>query len=187
MSSMALCMLDSAASRRLSSTSGLSATICRIETRGWCSTARPIAIPSFSRSPSRRAGASARSARIVSSRRDEVAAGDQLRQHHRDGLQRLDLFLVVFAEGAVLHHQHAEHAAAAQDRHAGQRVVDLLAGFRAVREIRMRLGVGQRQRPGAAGDIADDAFADREAGLVDGFLLRPWVANSSSTSPARMM
>ncbi len=50
--------------------------------------------------------------------RGQFARGDHLRQHHRGGLQRLDLFLDISPLGAVLHHQHAERVAGAQDRNA---------------------------------------------------------------------
>ena len=95
---------------------------------------------------------------------DEMAGRDQLRQHHGDGLESLDLFLVVLAAGAVLHDQHAQHAAGAHDRHAGERVVDFLTGFRAVGELRMALRVVERQRPGVGGNVAHQAFADPAAG-----------------------
>src|SRR3546814_2042081 len=62
-----------------------------------------------------------------------AVAGQHLRQHHGDGLQRLDLLLRVVALGAVLHHEDAEQAPAAHDRHAHQRLVDLLAGLGKVR------------------------------------------------------
>ena len=73
--------------------------------------------------------------------RRQFAGGDHLRQHHGGGLQRLDLFLDIGALGAVLHHQHAERVAGAQDRHAEERMVDFFAGFRAERERRMALRV----------------------------------------------
>ena len=99
---------------------------------------------------------------------DEVTGRDQLRQHHGDGLQRLDLFFVVVAARAVLHDQHAEHAAGAHDRHAGQRMVDLLARLRAIGVLRMALRVVERQRPGVGGDVADQALADPQARAVHG-------------------
>ena len=99
---------------------------------------------------------------------DEVTGRDQLRQHHGDGLQSLDLFLVVLATGPVLHDHHAEHAAGAHDRHAGERVIDLLAGFRPVGELRMALRVVERQRPGVGRDVADQALADPQARAVHG-------------------
>jgi hypothetical protein len=93
---------------------------------------------------------------------DQLAAGDQLGDDHRDRLQDLDVVLGVLARRAVLHGEHAERASAAQDRHPHQGVVDLFAGFGAVREIRVRLGVGQRQRPGVRRDRTDQPLADPE-------------------------
>ena len=137
--------------------------------RGSCSTARPIATPGVSCTPSTRSGSKPEPVDLLHLvGADEVTGRDQLRQHHGDGLQRLDLFLVVLAAGAVLHDQHAEHAAGAHDRHAGQRVVDLLAGFRPVGELRMALRVVERQRPGVGGDVADQALADPQARAVHG-------------------
>ncbi len=99
---------------------------------------------------------------------DQLAAGDELGQHHGDGLQRLDLVLGVVALGAVLHDEDAEHAAAAQDRHAHQRVIDLFAGFRPIGEVGMGLGIGERERPRGRPDDADEALADAQAGAVHG-------------------
>ena len=90
---------------------------------------------------------------------DQFAAGGQLCDDHRDRLQYLDLVLGVMARCAVLHDQHAEHPPATQDRHSHQRVIDFLAGFRAVGELRMALGVVERQRPLMSGDIAHQALA----------------------------
>ena len=73
---------------------------------------------------------------------------------------------VVVARRAVLHDQHAEHPAAAQDRHAHQRVIDLLAGLRPVGEIGVRLRIGKRQRPRGRGDDADQALADAQPGAM---------------------
>jgi hypothetical protein len=103
----------------------------------------------------------------------KLAARHQLGQHHGGGLQRLDLLLGVVALGAVLHHQHAEHASAARNRHAHQRVIDLLAGLRPVGEVGMRLGVGQRQRPAMQRDVADQPLAHPEACLVHRLGLQP--------------
>ncbi len=63
--------------------------------------------------------------------RRQLAGSDHLRQHHRGGLQRLDLLLDIGALGAVLHHQDAECVAGTQDRHAEERVIDFFAGLRA--------------------------------------------------------
>ncbi len=100
---------------------------------------------------------------------DQLARGGELGQHHGDGLQRLDLVFVVVAQRAVLHDEHAEHAARAQDRHAHQRVIDLFAGFRPIGVIGMRLRVGQSERPRRGGDDADEAFADAQPGAMHGF------------------
>ncbi|MGX0998611.1 hypothetical protein AB7M38_005903 [Bradyrhizobium diazoefficiens] len=98
--------------------------------------------------------------------RRQFAGGDQLGQHHRGGLQRLELFLDIGALGAVLHHQHAERVAGAQDRHAEEGVVDLFAGLRAEREGRMALRVVQIERRRLAGDEADQALMGAEHGMV---------------------
>ena len=61
--------------------------------------------------------------------RGKLARGDHLGEHHRGGLQRLLFLLGVGATRPVLHHQHAERAAGAQDRHAEEGVVNLFAGL----------------------------------------------------------
>ncbi len=100
--------------------------------------------------------------------RGQFARGDHLRQHHGGGLQRLDLFLDIGALGAVLHHQHAERVAGAQDRHAEEGVVDFFAGLRAERERGVVLRVAQIERVGLAGDQADQALMRAQDGAVDG-------------------
>ena len=89
--------------------------------------------------------------------RGELARGDHLGEHHRGGLQRLVFLLGIGALRAVLHHQHAERVAGAQDRHAEEGVIDLFAGLRPEGEGRMALRVGEvdasspRWRPGRRG------------------------------------
>ena len=100
--------------------------------------------------------------------RGQFARGDHLRQHHRGGLQRLDLFLDIGALGAVLHHQHAERIAGAQDRHAEEGVVDFLAGLRAEREGGVALRVVQVERRRLAGDEADQALMGAQHGAMHG-------------------
>ena len=100
--------------------------------------------------------------------RRQFARGDHLRQHHGGGLQRLDLFLDIGALGAVLHHQHAERVAGAQDRHAEEGMVDFFAGLRAERERRVALRVAQVERRRLAGDEADQALMRAQHGAVDG-------------------
>jgi len=109
--------------------------------------------------------------------RRQFARGDHLGQHHRGGLQRLDLFLDVGALGAVLHHQHAERIAGAQNRDAEERVIDFFAGLRAERERRMALRVAQIERRRLAGDQADQALMRAQHGPVHGVAVtRPSVA-----------
>ena len=99
---------------------------------------------------------------------DEFAPGQQLGQHHGQRLQRLDFLVGVVPAGAVLHRQNAQDPAAAQDRHPHQRVVDLLTGLGAEGKVGVSLGIGQGQRPGAGGNIADQALAQAQSGLVNG-------------------
>ena len=103
--------------------------------------------------------------------RGQFARGDHLGEHHRGGLQRLLFLLGVGAPRPVLHHQHAERVAGAQDRHAEERVVDFLAGLRPVREGRMGLGLRQVDRVGLARHQADQALVRAQHGLVDGLLV----------------
>ena len=49
---------------------------------------------------------------------------------------------------------------------AHQGVIDFLAGFRPEGEKGVVLRVGQVERPGVGGDIADQPLADAQAGLV---------------------
>ena len=104
--------------------------------------------------------------------RRELARGDHLRQHHGGGLQRLDFLFDIGAVRAVLHHQHAERVARAENRHAEERVIDFFAGLRPVRERRMALRVGQVQRVGFAGDEADEAFVGLQHRLVHGLAVQ---------------
>ena len=101
---------------------------------------------------------------------DDSSPGcDHLGEHHRRGLQRLFFFLGIGTARAVLHHQHAERVAGAQDRHAEERMVDFFAGFRPVREGRVALRVRQVDRVGLAGDQTDQTlvgFAARSGGRL---------------------
>ena len=99
----------------------------------------------------------------------QLARGDHLGEQHRRRLKRLDLLFRVGAPRAVLHHQHADRRAPAQDRHAEEGLVDLFAGLGLVGERRMMLGVGERQRFGARGDEADEALARPHGRQMDGF------------------
>ena len=100
---------------------------------------------------------------------DQFGIGDQLCQHHRDRLQSLDLDLFIFARIAMLHADHAHRTLGPDDRHAGEAVEFLLAGFGHVEEVRMRRRLGQVQRVVILGDRADQAFSAGETGDVNRF------------------
>ena len=99
----------------------------------------------------------------------QLARGDHLGEQHRRRLQRLDLLFRIGAPRAILHDEHADRRAAAQDRHAEEGLVDLFARLGLIGERRMMLGVGQRERLGARGDQADEAFARPHGRQMDGF------------------
>ncbi len=98
--------------------------------------------------------------------RRQLAGGDHLREHHCRRLQRFDFFLRIGAPGAVLHHQHAERVAGAQDRHAEERMVDFFAGFRPEGKGRMRLRVGEVDGARLAGDQSDQALVRAQHGAM---------------------
>ena len=97
----------------------------------------------------------------------QLARGDHLGQQHRRRLQHLDLFVDVLPACLVLHDQHAERVAAAQDRDAEEGGIDLLAGLRPVRERGMLLRVGQCEALRAARDEADETLVRADGGEVD--------------------
>ncbi len=103
---------------------------------------------------------------------EEFARGDHLGEHHRRRLQRLDFLLGIGAAGAVLHDQHAERVAGAQDRHAEEGVIDLLASLRPVGKGRMRLRVREVDRARFARDQADQAFVGAHHGEVHGLTVQ---------------
>ena len=112
--------------------------------RGWWNTATPVAMPVDQRQPGdalrRRLRALGRHALAI----DQPGVGDQFGQHHRHGLQRLDLDIFVAARLGMLDREHADRAFAADDRHAGEAVELLLAGFGAIGEV----GMAGWPRPG---------------------------------------
>ena len=78
--------------------------------------------------------------------------GDQmLGEHHRRGLQHLDVLVGVLLGRLVLHGEHTEHIAAAQDRYGEERVIDLLARLRPVGEGGMVLCIRLVDRHGELG------------------------------------
>ncbi len=165
-------MVSIAASSRFISLLTSSAMKLVMTTRGSCSTTWPSAMPSLSAAPVRCTGRRAAGSGAPGARdRGQLARGDHLREHHGGGLQRLLFLLGIGAPRPVLHHQHAERIAGAQDRHAEERVVDLFAGLRPVGEGRVRLRFREVDRVGFAGDQADQAFVGAQHGLVHGFRL----------------
>ena len=127
-------------------------------TRGSCSTTWPSARPSDSGWP-RTTWPTARlnSAPVLT---PATAPGHQmLGQHHGGRLQHLDVLVGIFLLRLVLDRQHAQHVAAAQDRHRQERVVDLLARLRPVGEGRMVLRVRLVDGHGQLGAAPDQALA----------------------------
>ena len=103
-------------------------------------------------------------------RAHQVTGRDQLGQNHGDGFKGLDFFFGVMAPAFVLNDQNADHPAAANDRHADQRMEDFFAGFRPVGEVGVALGIGQGKWSGMSADIAHQAFAHPKTGLMHGGL-----------------
>ena len=89
----------------------------------------------------------------------QAARGQHLGKHHGRGLQRLDFLIAIGSVRAVLHRQHADGIAPAQDRHAEEGVVDVLARLRVIGEGWMALSVGKLQSFGLLGDQANETFA----------------------------
>ena len=104
---------------------------------------------------------------------DQPGVGDQLAQHHRDGLQRLDLDIGVAARLGMLDRQHADRALAADDRHAGEAVEPVLARFGAIGEVGVRRRLVEVQRLDILRDRADQPLAQRQRGDVDRLLVEP--------------
>jgi len=103
---------------------------------------------------------------------DETRARDQFGQHHRDGLQRLDLDIVELALLAMLHSEYAHRPLAPHDRHTGEAVEQFFARFRFIGEVRMAGRLVQIESLDILGDGADQTFPERQLRDVDGFLLQ---------------
>ena len=104
---------------------------------------------------------------------DKVGVGNEFGQHHRHGLQRLDLNLFVPARVGVLDAEHPDGTFAADDRDAGKAVEQLFAGFGAIGEVGVRRRLVEVQRFDLVGDHADQPLAKPEAGHVHRLLLQP--------------
>ena len=140
--------------------------------RGWCSTTWPSPRPSAIGAPlsesGRRRAISAPWPAIDCNSPEAINLGQQ----HRRRLQRLDLFFRIAAPRAILHDEHAERIAAAQNRHAEEGLVDFFARLRLVGEGRMVLRVGQSERLGARRDQADEALVRAHRRQMHGFALQ---------------
>ena len=101
---------------------------------------------------------------------DQAGRGDQLGEHHRHRLQRLDLDIVVAPARLVLDAQHADRRLAPHDRHAREAVEQLLAGLRIVDETGVAGGLREIERLDMLRDRADQTFAQRQLGDVDRLL-----------------
>ena len=93
------------------------------------------------------------------------------RTHHGDGFQDFDFFVGMAARGAVLHHQHPNDAAAAQNRCSHQRGITFLTGFQPVGKQQMRLRFGQGDRHRLRGDEPNQSFANHQPGPVNSLLM----------------
>ncbi len=136
-------------------------------TRGSCSHARPdghaLYQPGAVQAPHHRGiGCDVGVLALV----DQLAGREHLGQDRGDHLHRLDLVLGIGPARPVLHRQHAHDLAGAQDRHAQERVVDLLAGLGEIAEVGVALRVGGVDDLALGGDGADQALADSHPGLV---------------------
>ena len=104
---------------------------------------------------------------------DQIGVGDQFRKHHRHRLQCLDLDIGIAPRLGMLDAQDAHRAFAPDNRHAGETVELLFAGFRLVGEIGVARRFVEVQRLDIAGDRADQPFTHRQLGDVDGLFLQP--------------
>ena len=142
--------------------------------RGWWNTATPRG-QALDQGAARRAAAGpdwAASTRRASSSSTSPALCDQFGQHHRDGLQRLDLDFLVAARFDVLDGQHADRPLAPHDRHARRSEWNLvLAGFGAVGKSGCAAASARLSVSILLGDGADQALADRQPGDVHRALL----------------
>jgi hypothetical protein len=129
-------------------------------------------MPSTSLSPVSRAGpVSRRPPAPAGALVDQPGTGDQLGEHHRDGLQRLDLDLVELALVAMLDRDHADRLVAAHDRDAGETVEQFLAGLGLIGEIGVAGRLVEVERLDILGDRPDQPLAQRHLGDVDRLLL----------------
>ena len=133
---------------------------------------RPLAMPSTSLRPAQAHGPVARS-RAAAARHRPAGTGDQLGQHHRDRLQRLDLDIVVAARLGMLDREHADRALAPHDRHAGEAVESSLRRFRAGRRSRDGSAASSRLSIATSRRSCRPGPRPAQLGDMDRFLLQP--------------
>jgi hypothetical protein len=103
----------------------------------------------------------------------EAGIGDQLAEHHRHRLQRLDLERVIGAGLGMLDGEDSDRPLAADDRHSGEAMEQLLAGLAPIGEFGMARRLGEVEDRHVPGDRSDQPLAERELGDVDGALVEP--------------
>jgi hypothetical protein len=103
---------------------------------------------------------------------DQAGIGDQFGQHHRDGLQRLDLDVRIFATVGVLDGQDPHGSLAADDGDARETVEAVLAGLGLVGEIGVAGGLVEVEHLDVLGDRSDKPLAEGQLGDVDCGLIK---------------
>ena len=98
---------------------------------------------------------------------DQLGVRDQLAQHHRGGLERLDLDILVAARVGMLDDQRPDGARAVDDRHTGEGVEFVLPGFGAISEVGMRGRLGEVKHLDIGGDGANQPFAHSQPGNMN--------------------
>ena len=86
----------------------------------------------------------------------------------------LDFLVGKIALFGILHHQHAGHITAAQNRHADKAQIRVFAGFRTIGKARMRRRIGQIKRAFMLGNITDQTLANMQHGLVHRIGVQPF-------------
>ncbi len=104
---------------------------------------------------------------------DELPARGEFGDDHCDGLKHFDLVVCITPQRLVLDDEHAENPVAAQNGHSHQRAKGLLPRLRSISEIRMRLGVGQGERPCGRRDRPNETFANAQPRAVNRFRAQP--------------
>ena len=101
---------------------------------------------------------------------DQPRGADHFGQHHRHGLERLDLHVLVAARIGVLDREDSDRGLEPDDWNARKAVEPLLACFRTVGEGRVLRCLGEVEDSALACDRADEAFAHPQPGYVNRLL-----------------